>query len=503
MLRRDRDPKQRSFADQARAMRAVPEEHLLMRMKRAADWNAIDDMLAGYYSLVEGRMGYPPALLVRMLVIEQYADLSDREAHEQVGYNLLYRTFVGLGADDAVPDDTTLVIFRRRIGAEGVRQVFDLMNRQWEAAGLIAGERRVIDGVHLWAKVARRSWASLMRQGRELIVEAVTCVDATRGEALRAEFVSATSDPELHGEEALRWERKQTERLLAAVADMGDARVCERARLVAGLLRDGDRPVSFDDPDARWGHKSEDKPFCGYKAHEAIDPDSRMITSVDVVPGNANEAVKTDELLAQETTTLKEGAPIIGDGLYNNATTVAQVEKAGATPCFSGLKAERVSDAFTYDAAADQMVCPEDKRSIGKVRNKQGDLYYFSTKDCGVCPRRDDCLTPGEREGKAQPRRRVYLSDVRKKKVMAGEAGGSFRKAQLRVRSRIEAKFDEQMNRHGLRHARYWGLAKVTAQVLLNAIAVNLKRAARLLARRTAAPPGSGRGLPTAVEVAT
>jgi IS5 family transposase len=43
------------------------------------------------------------------------------------------------------------------------------------------------------------------------------------------------------------------------------------------------------------------------------------------------------------------------------------------------------------------------------------------------------------------------------------------------------------MNRHGLRHARYWGLAKVTAQVLLNALTVNAKRAVKLLALR--APP--------------
>jgi IS5 family transposase len=248
--------------------------------------------------------------------------------------------------------------------------------------------------------------------------------------------------------------------------------------------------VSFEDPDARWGHKSEDKPFLGYKSHESIDPDSRMITSVDVVPGNANEAVRTDTLLALEPTRLEAGAQVIGDGLYNNATTVEQVQQAGARPCFSGLHAERVSDAFEYDAAADQMVCPEGQRSIGKVRVKQGDLHYFSTRDCNVCPRKNECLTKGEREGKAQPRRRVYLSDVRKRKLVEGEAGKAWRRAQLRVRGRIEAKFDEQMNRHGLRRARYWGRAKVTVQVLLNVITVNAKRAMKLLARAEAAVPG-------------
>jgi IS5 family transposase len=83
----------------------------------------------------------------------------------------------------------------------------------------------------------------------------------------------------------------------------------------------------------------------------------------------------------------------------------------------------------------------------------------------------------------------VHLSDVRKYRVVQGKAGHTWRQQQLRVRKRIESKFAEQMNRHGLRRARYWGLAKVTVQVLLNVITVNLKRAVKLLDGTQAAPP--------------
>ena len=40
-----------------------------------------------------------------------------------------------------------------------------------------------------------------------------------------------------------------------------------------------------------------------------------------------------------------------------------------------------------------------------------------------------------------------------------------------------------------MRHARYWGLATVTAQALLNALTVNAKQAVKLLALRGQAPP--------------
>jgi hypothetical protein len=322
-----------------------------------------------------------------------------------------------------------------------------------------------------------------------LVVEALQRVDAAKAEQLGREYVGQPGQQEARGEEALEQERGLTQRLLEAVAEVQEERVCERAELLQAMLGAADRPVSFEDPDARWGHKNEEMAFLGYKTHEAIDPDTRMITAVDVLPGNANEAVSTDSLLAQEKLVVQQGATIIGDGLYNNATTVQQVEGAGGKACFAGLKAERVSDAFSYEGGADQMVCAEGKRSIGKVRVNQGDLYYFSMQDCRACPRSGECLTRGEREGKAMARRRVYLSDVRKRQVLSGEAGRVWRKGQLRVRGRIEAKFDEQMNRHGLRRARYWGLAKVTLQVLFNVITVNLKRAAKLM-QAAAGPPG-------------
>ena len=164
-----------------------------------------------------------------------------------------------------------------------------------------------------------------------MIVEAVAQVDAPRAAALQAQFAPAAGEGEPRDDGALPRESERTAALLAAVADVADATVQARVAQVRTILAgEGDRVVSFDDPDARWGYKAADKPFLGYKAHESLDPDSRLITGVDVVPGNANEAVRTDAVLAAEPTPRTPGAVIIGDGLYNNATTVAQVATASA-----------------------------------------------------------------------------------------------------------------------------------------------------------------------------
>jgi transposase len=79
-------------------------------------------------------------------------------------------------------------------------------------------------------------------------------------------------------------------------------------------------------------------------------------------------------------------------------------------------------------------------------------------------------------------RRRVYLSHFRKPKVVAGEAGKQWRRQLCRERYTIEGKHAEQKDRHGLRQARYWGLAKVSLQAIVTATVTNLKRLVKLLA---------------------
>ena len=61
------------------------------------------------------------------------------------------------------------------------------------------------------------------------------------------------------------------------------------------------------------------------------------------------------------------------------------------------------------------------------------------------------------------------------------EVLGQANPASQRERPHIERKFAEQKQYHGLRQARYWGLAKVTIQVLITCLVVNCKRIVRLL----------------------
>jgi len=48
-------------------------------------------------------------------------------------------------------------------------------------------------------------------------------------------------------------------------------------------------PDSVKDKDARYGYKTKNKSFFGYKSHTGIDADSELITKVETTPGNVHD----------------------------------------------------------------------------------------------------------------------------------------------------------------------------------------------------------------------
>jgi IS5 family transposase len=49
-------------------------------------------------------------------------------------------------------------------------------------------------------------------------------------------------------------------------------------------------PDNVKDADARYGYKTQHKPFFGYKSHASIDADSEIITQIETTPGNVHDS---------------------------------------------------------------------------------------------------------------------------------------------------------------------------------------------------------------------
>ncbi len=489
MLRRAAEGQQLDFADFTAAAQAVPREHPLLRARALQSDAELDAIFADAYDPANGRPSYPPSRVFRICQLQFLFNLSDERVVEEVGFNLLYRQFVGLGWNDAVPNASVLSRFRTRVGLARVRRVLDDLGTKARGLGLLDDKRRVVDGTHMVANVADRSRRELYAEGRRHVLKALRKVDEALAKSLEQRFPPVRKNDYPSPEARLLEERSRTAAFLTEIEGkpLGDE-VASRAQLLrrVALEDNPDRLVSFIDQDARFGHKTETWTFTGYKAHQEIDPKSRLITAVQLIPGNENEPTRIGELLDREPGGLPENAVVIGDAAYTNEPCHEAIRARRGRPVSPRMKIERQVDKFRYDAENDRLICPAGKVSVARTRQGNGTLHQFSMKDCAKCPLREQCLRPSELHGDAEPRARVWVGDTLKPKLAAGEVGAEFRSQCYGERYKIEGVFSEQKGpRSDLGFARYWGIAKVEIQLLFTAIATNALRIVRWLARRS------------------
>ena len=123
----------------------VPSDHWLIRLDRLVDWRAFDSVLANLYSHT-GRPSHPPRVMFKMLLLEQWFNLSDNEVEMQSRMRIDFLCFLGLSLIDPVPDATALVRFRQRLLADQVgKMLFDRVIDQLAARNMIVRKGTLID----------------------------------------------------------------------------------------------------------------------------------------------------------------------------------------------------------------------------------------------------------------------------------------------------------------------------------------------------------------------
>ena len=238
-----------------------------------------------------------------------------------------------------------------------------------------------------------------------------------------------------------------------------------------------DQLVSFVDSDAGFGHKSIDKPFCGYKSHISIDADSGIVTSARTISGNRNEG-NNDEVKAilddDESKDITHKA-VTADSLYDSYENRLDMHKRkmrAFIPSRTRTRKKRVHiENFIYDEDKDTLMCPEGYSPISKTSQENGNLFIFSTKSCRGCPQINGCPKPNN------DRIRVFVSNDYKLMLLDDVPE---RKEALIRRKMIEGKFGEAKKWHALHRARYRGKWRVAIQVFMTFTVLNVKRMMKL-----------------------
>jgi len=507
----------------------IPKNYFLRKVDAAIDFSFANEECRSLYCPDNGRptTNYPEKML-RAEFLQYYYELSDREMEERARYDLAFRWFLGLGAMDEAFEFSALSEFRKRLGPEMHKTLFDRVLDQLKVEGLVTEkEPQNTDSTDVAAKVARSGTAGLIHRAAAGIVRTVEKASPAGGEVVRKEVFRTEGDenePRERNSNEVEARRIDLQRAVdiarrsvaaarawaeseegKALSPEGKGRITGAVELAERILeenvedkknekgedeareldrRAGAGVVSVVDTDARHGAKSNTKKFIGYKAHVAVT-DQDVITRVEVTPGNGDDG--------RQLTPIRDGMErdhglrpekMRADSAYSAGENIREMERRGTmlvAPLANGGRPSGgfPKDRFTMNAENEVIVCPAGKESIWSRHREQlhGTIHEFSLRDCGPCPLKAQCTKSRVRA--------IFISDYepafeRMRIYFKTEDGKRDRK----LRSERERVFGEMKDCHGMRRARYWGLAKMRIQAYMIAIVVDIKRLVGWLDRR-------------------
>lgn len=149
-------------------------EHELLHAARLIDWDSLHDALCVYYSPL-GRQGKSIRLMVGIHILKHRYDCSDERAVEMLHENAYWQCFCGFNTFQGgqILEATSLVKFRNRIGAEGMKQIEAVLLKAWSDMGLVKTKRVAVDTTAQPKDIAYPTDADLLHRIREKIVNQV------------------------------------------------------------------------------------------------------------------------------------------------------------------------------------------------------------------------------------------------------------------------------------------------------------------------------------------
>ena len=372
-----------------------------------------DEMFGDLFGSGRGRPSVPGEVVATVMVLQALEGLSDRGASARLQTDVAWKAAAGLAITDEAFHPTVLTLWRNRLRAsDRPDRVFDAVRELVAATGAISGRhRRVLDSTVLDDAVARQDTVTMLtaqiRRLRKLVPQladvwvrernldtagpVVDWADPDDVERLVSELVDDAL--ELIGAcEGVDLGEAQADALglLALVAGQdtepgdGPGRWRIARRVASG------RVLSVVDAESRHAHKSAHSYRDGYKAHVCAEPDTGLVTAVDLTPGNAADAHAAAGLLKDE----PAGTVVLADSAYGTGALRAELEERGMQavikppPLRTAVAGGYSIDDFDIDTTAATVTCPA---GVTVAITPKG-FARFANR-CRDCPARARCTT--------------------------------------------------------------------------------------------------------------
>jgi transposase len=426
---------------------AVPDDHLVRAIAAVLDLSWVYAEVASYYPKI-GRPSIDPVLMIRMLIVGYvFAIRSERALCREVQVNFAYRWFCGLSIEDKVPDHSAFSRARNeRFGDSAIfRSVFERVVGACIRAGLVGGEGFAVD-------------ASLI------------AADANKHRSIPGSEWQKTCDPETASRAMQEYLATLDDAAFGAASDVTP------------------KFVSPSDPAAQWTGAMRGAAFFAYADNYLIDVKFGVIMDVE-----ASRAIRQAEVGASQTMIERteacfgiKPAWLAADTAYGSAANLDWlVNEQGIAPHVPVIDKSQREDGtfsredFIYDEMRDIYTCPAGKTltTTGHVNSDHALRYLGSVPECRACLLKAKCCPN-------MPARRI----VRDVNEAARDVARTLAKTQAFAQSRRDRKKVEMLFAHlkrilRLDRLRLRGPSGAQFEFTLAAIAQNLRRLAKLVAR--------------------
>jgi len=483
--------------------------------------------LEACYCVDNGRAAVEPVLLLGISLLQYLEAVPDRQAVEMLRYHAGWNFALNRQVGDDLFHPTTLVSFRQRLmehdlSAIGFQAVLDALIE----AGLVARKsRQRLDSTQMFGRVSRMSRLDCVRETLRLALQQLgeLLPEAQRPEwwgRLWSDYVESQTDYRASLETLARKMAeagKAAQQVLDWLAGTSDKQLAQakQAQLLARVFAEqfevvvgtgqaqpkakqelsSQRAQNPHDPDATYavkGQGEKKREHVGYKVQVAEtvcgatlapgEPTRNFIVGMVTHPAYQSDEAGDLQMEAEQTAMGLEKPPVqYVDGAYVSAQKLVEVQVQGreligpAQPAFQ--KDGRFSaEDFQIKVEERTAICPAGKTNTQCSRLEQasdGKVSYrfeFSTQ-CHDCPLRERCL------GKDQRHRTLVVGEHHTAlQARRQEQQTQAFKERMKHRNAIEGTQSELVRAHGLRRARYRGLAKAKLQNYWIGAACNVKR---------------------------
>jgi len=406
-----RESEQKSFFDASLAVEGLLERGSFYEtLYREGPRLLSDEDFVECYDVTTGRPSVPPSRMFKLLLLQMYEGVTDRQAVERMAFDLRWKAALGLEVGDPAVGQATLVDFRARLQLHGkMEEAFGrFLKRAMDAGVLGADEVQVLDSSAIWGRGAVEDTYNLIGSAvRKLLGVTARRRGAKPGDLagqLGLVLTGPAEEGSLKGRAGIDWSKEEERRAFlnhvveearhlleeTAQEEQADPEVAEAAALLRRILmqdlervsapgpdaaepdpgeddpsqsvldlgtevqiRQGvakDRVVSVSDPEMRRGHKSQNRSWDGYKAHVGVSAESELITAVHVTPANVHDGTAAAALMEQHESQGLKPEAYVGDMAYSPAALRKEAAERGTEMVSRVPPASAPAGCFSKDA---------------------------------------------------------------------------------------------------------------------------------------------------------